>query len=293
MIFDTKVPSTLKNTQIWFASIITRPIDIENRMELISPSGASMVQEAVKYINASPTMQPYERIELYNQQYWWRLLSNLQENYPLVTRLFGYLDFNQSIAFPYLVKYPSSHWSLNYLGEHLMRWIDEEYDASDKLLVKHAAEVDLAINTSFFANRYEPLRTVNLSPEETETLSEKTLCLEPHVKLLTMPYQLLKFREEMMLQDPDYWTENPFPILEHDKGIYAFAIYRNRKDHVVWDCITPTVFKILELFKKGTNIENVCEWIELQTEETVTEATTNLHLWFQEWTLKEWLYIKG
>src|SRR4051812_44875922 len=109
MAFDAAVPTQLKRMQEWFASIITRPVDEESRINPLSPEGVPMEQEACRYITPSATLLPAQRIQIYNQQYWWRLLSIMHELYPLVTRLFGHRDFNQTIAIPYLVKYPPSH----------------------------------------------------------------------------------------------------------------------------------------------------------------------------------------
>lgn len=106
MTFDAKVPFKLKKTQLWFGSIIGRPIDEDSKMNPISPAGQPIEIEACDFIRPSPTLRPAQRIQIYNQQYWWRLLSSMHETFPLVTRLFGYHDFNKIIAIPYLVKFP-------------------------------------------------------------------------------------------------------------------------------------------------------------------------------------------
>lgn len=289
MIFDAKVPAALKKSQQWFASIITRPIDACSLMEPVSPSGIPMEVEAAEYITPSPTLQPHERIQIYNQQYWWRFLTTLHENFPFVTRLFGYREFNRIFAFPYIVKYPASHWSLNYLGDRLPQWIEEEYHEGDKPLVQHAAELDLGCVHSFYAKNYPSLQGDALSGDEDKLMAE-TLYLQPHVQLFELPFDLLKVRDQMLSQSPEYWMENDFPLPEREKPSYTCAIYRNRQQNVFWDYLHPAAYQILLLFKKGTNIENICEWIEQQPEEIVSEASTRLHLWFQEWTMREWLY---
>lgn len=289
MTFDVKAPAALKRSQEWFASIITRPMDGQSRMNPISPRGMPMEQEAAQYLIPSPTLAPHLRIELYNQQYWWRLLNILQETFPLLTCLFGYIDFNHSIAIPYLVKHPPNHWSLSFIGYALSQWVEEEYNAEDKLLIKNVVEVDLAFGRSFFAERRPSIGVEMLSPEQEKSLLSKTLSLQPHLELLVLPYHLLKFRDEMVKESPDYWLEHDFPILEREQTSYHCVIYRNRHDHFSWELVSPTAFQILQLFKKGTNIDNVCEWIEQQSEEMIMEASTNLHLWFQEWTFRGWL----
>jgi hypothetical protein len=132
MTFDSKVPTLLKETQEWFGSIISRAIDGNSQMNPISPTGRPMREEAWDHIRPSPTLQPAQRIQIYNQQYWWRLVNTLQESFPLVTRLFGFHAFNFTIAMPFLLKYPPNDWTLNSLGDRLPRWIEEEYKADDR-----------------------------------------------------------------------------------------------------------------------------------------------------------------
>src|ERR1700722_17761763 len=101
MTFDTSVPSKLKNIQTWFAGVITQPIDSSSRINPKAPSGKFIKEEAPSYIRPSLKQESWERIQIYNQQYWWRLFTILHNDFPLLVRLFGYRDFNFKIAVPY------------------------------------------------------------------------------------------------------------------------------------------------------------------------------------------------
>ena len=279
MTFDAKVPSELKEIQKWFASIITRPIDSNSKMMSISPSGLNMSEEARKYILPSPTMQADKRIQIYNQQYWWRLITILQENFPLVTCLFGYDSFNQTIAVPYLLKYPPTHWSLNLLGSSLLKWVDEDYEGDDKQLIYDAVAIDYAYNDCFFAEKKEAL---NFSIEHVEELSVKNITLQPHVHLFELDYNLFTFRSKMLEQPVEYWIENDFPKLT--KGKFYFILYRNRQEYILSDTLDPVAFSILSHFKEGSSIDGICEWLEIQDEKTCEIASVNMQKWFQDWT---------
>jgi hypothetical protein len=284
MTFDAKVPVNLKETQKWFAGIITRPIDEDSHMNPISPAGIPMVEEAPLYIAPSHTLQPAQRIELYNQQYWWRLLNTLQEVYPLVLRLFGYHDFNQSIGIPYLVKYPPCHWSLVVLGDYLPQWVQEEYRASDRQLILDATKIDHAFNACFIAPAFEKINDVG----NAEALLSQTLYLQPYVQLFSMDYHLFQFRKEFLLQEPEYWIENDFPKLARERTYY-FVLYRNRNNDLCWNEISEGEYRLLSQFRQGTSIDNACQWLEWQSGTLYEEAHKHLHLWFQEWTARGWL----
>jgi hypothetical protein len=287
--YDKNVPVTLKNVQDWFASIITMPIDDESRMNPASPWGTLMVEEAQKYIAPSPTLEPDQRIQIYNQQYWWRLLSTLHDNFPLTTRLFGYQQFNSLIGTPYLQKYPSTHWSLNHLGDKLPQWVREEYYEEDKPLVVEAIDTDQAFNNSFSAGEYPFMDLYHDTKDSSKTaiLKEK-MRLQPHVHMFSFQHNLLPFRKVMLKEEPEFWEEHPFPSLEKEKTYY-FVLYRNRHCQVTWTEINQYEYKLLENFKSGSTIEHACHWLEHQDQQFLEEASENLHLWFQEWTLRHWL----
>lgn len=287
-VFDKRAPAVLKKTQGWFASILVRPIDEDSRMNPISPSGDCMEEEAFDFIVPSPSLRPAQRIQIYNQQYWWRLLSVLHDAVPLVTRLFGYHDFNQLIAKPYLVKYPPNTWSLNTLGDQLPQWIEEAYHADDKQLVLDAARIDIGLNIAFSAKHYQAIDAQTMSGGAENTLT-KQIRLQPHVFLLDFRYDFFKFRAEMLKEDVEYWIKHDFPVLTHDRKHY-FVLYRNIHNNLKWEEVSFSAFQLLSHFQKGTTIEQACSWLEHQNETLYSEASENLHLWFQEWIFRQWLY---
>ncbi|WP_166157039.1 putative DNA-binding domain-containing protein [Neochlamydia sp. AcF84] len=287
--FDKQAPANLKKLQEWFASILVRPVDQDSRMNPISPSQESMEEEAFEYIVPSPTLRPAQRIELYNQQYWWRLLSILHDATPLVVRLFGHHDFNEKIGKPYLTHYPPDTWSLNFLSDRLPQWIDESYQENDKQLVLDAARVDAALNYSFFAAHYSPVNAHTIAAGMDKTLKRR-MSLQPHVFLFNLRYDMFAFRQEMIKQEAEYWENHDFPNLAQDRPHY-FVVYRNSENNLQWDEIDFSAFRFLNLFLTGTSLEEACEWLEQQDEQLYAEAASKLHLWLQEWVFRQWLYF--
>jgi hypothetical protein len=291
MTFDAAAPTKLKKTQKWFASIITRQIDEDSRMSPISPSGELMEEEAWNYIKPSPTLRPAQRIEIYNQQYWWRLLGVLHDTFPLLTRLFGYHDFNQTIGFPYLLKYPPDSWSLSQLGEKISLWVTENYERSDKQLIYDAARVDWSYNRCFLASELAPLNMAQL-PEGTDlsNVLEMTLYLRPSNALFALDYNFFDFRFEFLKQEPEYWVENDFPPLVK---IPQWAIlHRTNQKDLLWDEISETEFHLLSLFQNGHSIVQACAWLENQEGDHFKTASDNIHVWLQKWVVKQWLTLE-
>lgn len=286
MQLDKKPPVKLKKTQQWFASILLMPIDEDSRMCPVSPSGDYMEEEAFDYIVPSPTLRPAQRIQLYNQQYWWRLLNTLHDALPLVIRLMGYREFNQNLGKPYLVDHPPCSWSLNDLGNELPTWIEKNYHAHDKQLILNAAKLDISLNTAFFSKHFKTIPEP--SSVEIQSILKRKVYLQSHVFLFDFPYHLLNFRLEILQHDVDYWRRQDFPKLVQDRNYY-FILYRNVQNNLKWEEISPTAFHLLNLFSKGMSIEEACEWLEKQDEKIYADAASNLHVWIQKWIFQQWL----
>lgn len=292
MSYDLNVPEVLKGTQQWFASIISRPIDDESAMNPISPRGVPMELEAPTYIAPSPTMQPAERIQIYNQQYWWRIVGALQDNFPLVTRLFGYYDFNQRIAVPFLTKYPPNHWSLSNLGDSLFQWVEEDYHEGDKELVLNSVLMDSAFTASFLAAQEPLIDFQSISTQEgMESLSSRLLVLQPHVFFIKLPYDLFQFRMDFMLQSADYWVDNDFPVLEHFDELKYYVLYRNALNQNEWIDISESEYILLRQFETGTTIDKICDFLAEapQDSKLLIESSNELNVWIQRWIGKSWL----
>ncbi len=281
-VFDSKVPPTLLASQSWFAQVITRPIDGDSRMLSISPSGRPMSEEAADYITPNERLGSAERIQIYNQQYWWRLLSTLQENFPTLTRLFGYTDFNRSLATPFLLAHPSHHFSLARLGDKLSDWIDECYIAPDKALALSSAQIDWAYQALFVAPSPLPI-----SPS-LDLLSKK-MRLQPHLRLFTLPFNLFSFRAEFLKKDVDHWTEAmSFPPLR-EEGPYFFLLYRTSQNLIQYREIEQGQWTLLHLIAGGASLDEACNELEAQGGSGAKEAQGSLHLWIQEWIREMWL----
>lgn len=288
MGFDLRAPTYLKEAQQWMASIIVRPIDMQNNMHPISPTGNRMEEEAMHYIAPSWSLKPHQRIELYNQQYWWRLLNVLHDMFPLVVRLFGYADFNQTIGFPYLVKYPPKHWSLNALGENFCRWVLEEYPHDDRQLIYDAAAIDWGYDRSFIAAALPPLSIKEGC--DLSSIATSKFFLQPWLFFFEFSYDLFKFRDELLEHTPDAWIDMDFPPL--DKGKKHFALCRAPSGHIIWSEISEGEFLLLNRFKKGASITDACKWLEKQNSEIVQQALEQIQMWFHQWVARGWFSLE-
>lgn len=258
--------------QRWFGGVISAPLTERGKIQPITASRAPIEQEASLFIEPNKDLTSAQRIEIYNQQYWYRLLAVLQETFSQLSRLFGYDDFNTEIAIPYLTASPPSSWTLHALGDTLYSWLDKTYSEADKDRVLSACEIDWAFHTSFLSPAHTPITG---TPEETFT---RQLQLAPHVHLIDHPFDMIGLRDIFLTQSIEYWCDNDFPKLDHTHT--TCVIYRKPNNDVTWDRVEPPVVKLLKEFEHGTTIEALLEH----------EPNESIGSWLQEWIIKGWLH---
>lgn len=282
------LPCSLKTTQEWFASLITAPLAAADAIQPYSPNGFLIAEEAARYVVPSPTLRPHQRVQIYNQQYWWRLLNALHLNFPLVTRLFGKNAFNEQIGIPFLLACPPNHWSLSIVGERLPGWISEHYHQPDQPLVRHAADLDWGFTANYIAPQLPPLDLARLTKEKPDKFLQHAFYLQPNIQLFQWDYHLISFREDFLQHDAEYWMDHRFPELQ--KGMrYRFILYRNARNNPAWREISEAEYFLLNCFKKGSSIAEACAALETEAASLYEEAATHMHQWVQDWTQLGWL----
>jgi hypothetical protein len=287
-LLDPKIPAELYEVQAWFASIITQVMTEEERTPEIAPSGNRLAYDALRYIRRSTQLQAYERIQIYNQNYWWRLWDILADVFPLPLRLFGPSDFQHSLATPYLATYGSRHWNLNLLGDKFCTWLEDNYRDKDRLLVLTAAQIDWACQESFFSVSWPTLQVNHLSEAQREALFIQKLSLQNHLHLFQLPMHMFDFRKELLQETPQYWLEHDFPHLAKEKT-YFFVLYRGHNLRIQWEEITQGEFAFLTCLQQGCSLERACAVVEQQNDGLPPEIEENLPAWIQKWILHNWI----
>lgn len=185
------VPFALLELQQWICQFVRRPLGQlgPNHLPLYDDRTRSEIE---KKILPSAHLSAADCIGIYNQQYWFRLFTLAQENFPTLVRLFGYADFNQQLVEPAILKYPPDHWAIWKATLHLPRWIEESYEGEDKSFISQIAQIDAAYHT----------------------LSYSSL---PSV--IPCDGDLLKFREQLLEKEPEYWLSHEFPEIDFSQKI--------------------------------------------------------------------------
>jgi len=273
---DPNIPLGLYTLQKWFGNVITEPITEWDDKGIPTIDNDKYLLDAQKLITPSSSLRSDQRIGIYKMQYWLRLFELLKDDFPFVLRLFGNEAFEEKIATPYLLNYPSNTWELNLLGYMLPKWIKDNYSEVDKNLIYHASLIDYMYTEVFYTPDY---------PFSLEIDAKTILKLQPFVKLFELNANLFQFREKFLKKDANYWLENPFPKLAKSKKFY-FVLYRSY-NKVKYSKISYGEYLLLKAFEVGSNIEDAFKSFPKRY-----MKNANIELWFSNWSKNNWLMKK-
>src|SRR5580693_3394171 len=91
----------LLSLQRRMARAVMIPLTNSERMRTVAPDGRSMRAVASQIIKPNDRLTSFERLEIYNRQYWFRVLSGFAEDFPGVRAILGTRAFDK-VAEAYL-----------------------------------------------------------------------------------------------------------------------------------------------------------------------------------------------
>ncbi len=112
----------MRDIQRLFAKAVMRPLTKGYRMQPKWTDGRSTQKVVGKFIKPNDRLSSFERIEIYNKQYWFRLLDSLYEDFPGLRALLGDTKFHQ-LSIAYIDKHPSTSFTLRDLGQHMEKFL--------------------------------------------------------------------------------------------------------------------------------------------------------------------------
>src|SRR5262249_50194884 len=101
---------------------VTQPLEPGARMRSRHRDGRPMKDVAAEFIKPNDRLSSFERLEIYNRQYWFRVLDALDEDFAGLRSIVGRGRFD-ALCEAYLEEYPSSSFTMRNLGARLESWL--------------------------------------------------------------------------------------------------------------------------------------------------------------------------
>ena len=141
----------LDRIQRWMQSVITHPLGVEPGID--SPAAHQQIPVTVEsveqVINRSRALSSVERLSVYANAYYARLLECLRDSYPLLVKSIGQEAFDE-FAFRYLQSYPSQSYTLNVLGARFADYLESTRPQDDHSSDLPAGWADFVIDLARF-----------------------------------------------------------------------------------------------------------------------------------------------
>src|SRR6201990_2604691 len=104
------------------AQDVMRPLTADFTMQTTAEQGRPSDEVAYSYIKPNPLLTCFERLEIYNRQYWFCVIAAVSEDFPALQVVLGQEKFD-SLVLAYLRENPSTSFSLRNLGARLPAWL--------------------------------------------------------------------------------------------------------------------------------------------------------------------------
>jgi len=287
----------LANLQRAVARAVMQPLTPSEHMRRNAPGGGRMSAYAARFIKPNDRLTSLERLEIYNRQYWFRLLTSMAEDFPGLRAILGGSRF-ESMCKAYLTERPSRSFTLRNLGSHLESWLrqNREWIRNKRVLALDMVRLEWA-DIEAFDGRAEPaLRTEDLGEIARANLN---LRIQPYVQLLKLHYPV----DDLLLEVKEGGDEgadrasNAFQERRKRSKVRAIAELRraqiflavHRLDFSVYfRRIEPEEFALLNALRNGKSVECAIELAFRKSAIPAADRAASVQHSFQTWAALGW-----
>lgn len=225
---------------------------------------------------STPDLPASERLDIYRNMYFWRIVDVLQQDFPKVAELLGEDGFVDLVR-AYLKVYPSRHFSIAKLGQHLATYLREHPRHGARPDLADLAELEWARSQVFDAEDAVPATAESLAGLDGEGLANVRLTFVPALRLLELDFSVAPLWLALDTGEPA-----PAPRREY----HSIAVWRHDFDvlHAVLESLPA---RVLRQALEGAGLAEVCEELTSQAG-GVDEAFATVGSWFADgWVAAE------
>ena len=280
----------LDTVQRWMQSVITHPAGIAAGIDSAAAREQIEVdrEQVEDVITRSKALTSIERLEVYGNAYYARLLECLRTVYPALANTLGEDLFNE-FALGYLQEYPSHSYTLEHLGTHFARYLEEtrpDDEPDDEGPSWPDFLVDLARLEWMVGEVFDGPGAEGGPLLDAEQLRDVAPEAWPHARLKTVPcLRLIKTRFPlsefyMAARSSGDSDESPAPPDPQDsyQAITRINYVVRRFD------LTCVQYELLAALIEGETVGEALMCAAELAECDDEQLARNLQSWFAEWT---------
>jgi hypothetical protein len=278
------------------AAAVMTPLTPSERMRQVAPNGRSMRAVANKIIKPNDRLTSFERLEIYNRQYWFRVLSGFAEDFPGLRAILGTRAFDK-VAEAYLKDCPSTSFTMRNIGSKLEPWLRKhpKFAGPRQHLALDMVRLEWAEINAFDGKRENPLTPADLAEANPAKLR---LGLQLYITLLDLKYPvddlLLAVRKDAEdvsvasnAMSERHKTKRVKAVASMKPGQIFLAVHRMGEE-VYFRRLEREEFAILSFLRDGKSLNAAIDAGLRQSATPATERPLLIQKWFQTWSTLGW-----
>jgi len=278
------------------ARAVMQPLSSSERMQRKAPGGGRMSAYAARYIKPNDRLTSFERLEIYNRQYWFRVLGSLAEDFPGLRAVLGGRRF-EAMCKAYLTQCPSRSFTLRNLGAQLETWLRQNplWLRDRRVLALDMVRLEWADIEAFDGQAKPVLRAEDLREVDAAKVQ---LGIQPYVQLLELHYPVDDLLLEVKHGDdtPDRESNAVQERRKHSRvravaklePAQIFLAVHRLDFSVYFRRIEPEEFTLLRALRSGKTIERAIELAFRKSSIPAADRAACVQHSFQTWGTLAW-----
>ena len=289
------MPSQLQELQQRMAACVMQPLTRQEGMRRRRTAGGSTEREAAAFIRPNSRLTSFERLEIYNRQYWFRLFSSFQEDFPGLQSVVGKKRF-QGLMLAYLEECPSTSFTLRNLGSRLSEWLKEnpQWTEPRSELANEMAALEWA-----HIEAYDGAVWPRWTPDAVQSIgAESRITLQPYLRLIeahsAIDDALIAVRSGNGSSDGSSNNASTGHVARRLRAIrrmkreHLYILVHRFEDTVYYRRVESEDYRILQALQQG---KTLAEALEAGLEGSTLldrEWANRIHDAFQYWAAMGW-----
>jgi hypothetical protein len=277
------------------ARAVMTPLTPSSGMRRFAPDGRPMSGVASQIIKPNDRLTSFERLEIYNRQYWFRVLDAFSDDFPGLRAILGDRRFD-GLAKRYLIDCPSRSFTMRNLGSRLESWLRKHpgYAPGRLRLALDMVRLEWAEIEAFDGASERPVTAAALAGADPAKLR---LRLQPYIRLLDLRYPV----DDLLLAIKHDASTNVASnaMQEHQKRKKVSAVARLKpaavhlaihrlENSVYFRRLDREDFAILTALRQGRTLERAIVAGFRSSSIPVRERASHVAAWFQNWASLGW-----
>jgi hypothetical protein len=248
------------------------------------------------YVKPNDRLSSLERLEIYNRQYWFRVIDSMYEDFAGLRAVLGQRSFDKLVR-AYVSECPSQTFTLRNLGSQLEDWLRRNPGYAGQ---KVAVALDMARLEWAHIEAYDGESWQALGPEDLIELGpDLRIALQPYIRLLQLQYPVDDLRIGINAVSEDHDTASNAVLKSKERGVVRqftrlkperiFLAVHRLDFSVYYRRLSLEEFRLLEALREGLSIGAAVEASLEDSPLALDELRGKLEIWFRTWAELGWL----